>query len=90
VVKHNITFEQISKLLKISIEELEFLNPQYKLNIIPYVEDKNYALKLPVELAGVFVTNEALIKELVEKEFGKREKPLPKFYKLNNYIVYRV
>ena len=90
VVKHNITFEQVSKLLKISVEELEFLNPQYKLDIIPYVEDKNYALKLPVELAGVFVTNEALIKELVEKEFGKREKPLPKFYKLNNYIVYRV
>jgi len=90
VVKHNITFDQISKLLKISVEELEFLNPQYKLNIIPYVEDQHYTLKLPLELVGVFVNNENLIKELVQKEFNRREKPLPKFYKLNNYIVYRV
>jgi len=90
VVKHDITFEQISKLLKISEKELEFLNPQYKLNIIPYVEDQNYTLKLPLELVGVFVTNEALIKELVQKEFNRKEKPLPKFYKFNNYIAYRV
>jgi len=90
VVKHNITFNQISRLLKISEEELEFLNPQYKLNIIPYVEDQHYALKLPLELVGVFVNNEALIKELVQKEFNRKEKPLPKFYKLNNYLVYRV
>jgi membrane-bound lytic murein transglycosylase D len=90
IVKHNITFDQISRLLKISIEELEFLNPQYKLNIIPYVEDQHYALKLPLELVGIFVTNEALIQELVQKEFNRKEKPLPKFYKLNNYIVYRV
>jgi len=90
VVKHNITFEQISKLLKISIEELEFLNPQYKLNIIPYVEDQKYTLKLPLELVGVYVTNEKLIQELVQKEFNRKEKPLPKFYKINNYIVYRV
>jgi len=90
VVKHNITFEQISKLLKISVEELEFLNPQYKLNIIPYVEDQHYTLKLPLELVGIFVTNEALIQELVQKEFNRKEKPLPKFYKFNNYIIYRV
>ncbi len=90
VVKHNITFDQISRLLKISIDELEFLNPQYKLNIIPYVEDQKYALKLPLELVGVYVANEALIQELVQKEFNRKEKPLPKFYKINNYIVYRV
>ncbi len=89
-VKHNITFNQISRLLKIDEKELEFLNPQYKLNIIPYVEDKHYTLKLPLELVGVFVNNEPLIYELVQKEFNRKEKPLPKFYKLNNYVVYRV
>ncbi len=89
-IKHNITFNQISRLLKIDEKELEFLNPQYKLNIIPYVEDRPYSLKLPLELVGVFVTNEPLIYELVQKEFNRKEKPLPKFYKLNNYVVYRV
>ena len=90
IVKHTITFNQISRLLKINEKELEFLNPQYKLNIIPYVENKFYTLKLPVDLVGIFVNNEALIYTLVEKELNKKEKPLPKFYKLNNYIVYRV
>lgn len=89
-VKQTITFKQISKLLKIDEKELEFLNPQYKLNVIPYVEGKNYTLKLPLELVGVFVNNEILINDLVKKDLDKKEKPLPKFYKLNNYITYRV
>ncbi len=90
IVKHTITFNQISRLLKINEKELEFLNPQYKVNIIPYVENKFYTLKLPIDLIGIFVNNEALIYSLVENELNKKEKPLPKFYKLNNYIVYRV
>lgn len=90
VVKHNISFDQISRLLKIDVKELEFLNPQYKLNIIPYIEDHTYTLKLPLDLVGVFVANENLIAELVQKEFNRKEKPLPKFYKINDYIVYRV
>jgi len=89
-VKQTITFDQVSRLLKIDIAELEFLNPQYKLNTIPYVEGQNYTLKLPIELVGVFVTNESIINELVQKELNRKEKPLPKFFKLNNYIVYRV
>lgn len=89
-VKHSISLDQVSRLLKIDLDELEFLNPQYKLNIIPYVEGQHYTLKLPLELVGVFVNNEDLIYELVQKEFNRKEKPLPKFYKLNNYITYRV
>ncbi len=89
-IKKTITFDQISKLLKINTEELEFLNPQYKLNIIPYVENKNYTLKLPIELVGIFVNNENAIYAYVQQELNRREKPLPKFYKFNNYIVYRV
>jgi membrane-bound lytic murein transglycosylase D len=89
-IKQTIKFDQISRLLKIDIAELEFLNPQYKLNTIPYVEGQNYTLKLPIELIGVFVSNEAIINELVQKELNRKEKPLPKFFKLSNYIVYRV
>jgi len=89
-IKKTLTFKQISHLLKLNTDELEFLNPQYKLNIIPYVEDKNYTLKLPIELVGVFVNNEEAIYAYAQKELNRREKPLPKFYKFNNYIVYRV
>ena len=51
-VKSTITFNQISELVDVSEEELMFLNPAYKLKVIPYVKDKNYALRLPVRCIG--------------------------------------
>ncbi|MCL6274264.1 LysM peptidoglycan-binding domain-containing protein [Muricauda sp. 2012CJ35-5] len=89
-VKQLITFDQISKLVDISTEELEMLNPSYKLNIIPKVKDKNYALRLPVTKIGKFVSNEEAIYAYVKKEMDSLEKPLPKFMETQNQIRYRV
>lgn len=89
-VKQLITFDQISKLVDISTEELEMLNPSYKLNIIPKVKDKNYALRLPVTKIGKFVSNEEAIYAYVKKEMDSLEKPLPKFVETQNQIRYRV
>ena len=47
-VKETITLQQVSAYTGVSLEELQFLNPAYKLDIIPYVEDENYYLRLPV------------------------------------------
>ena len=66
-VKRLITFDQISKLVDVSVEELEVLNPSYKLNIIPFVDQKNYALRLPVDAIGKFVANEEQIYAFVEQ-----------------------
>ena len=46
-VKRTISFDQISEKTKIDTELLSFLNPAYKLDIIPYVKNKNYAVRLP-------------------------------------------
>lgn len=75
-VKRNITFEQIKTTTGIDISLLEFLNPIYKLNIIPYEEGKNYYLTLPKEYVGLFVQNEDLIYAYVDAEAAKREKPV--------------
>ncbi len=75
-VKRNITFEQIKTTTGIDISLLEFLNPIYKLNIIPYEEGKNYYLTLPKEYVGLFVQNENLIYAYVDAEAAKREKPV--------------
>jgi membrane-bound lytic murein transglycosylase D len=89
-VKEMITLDQVSELTGIKIEELQFLNPSYKLDIIPVIKDENYYLRLPVEHVGKFVNNEDSIYAFAKNEFSKREKPLPQFFDSNSKIRYRV
>ena len=46
-VKQMITLDQVSEVTGVNIEELQFLNPSYKLDIIPVIEGENYYLRLP-------------------------------------------
>lgn len=89
-VKQMITLDQVSELTGIKMEELQFLNPSYKLDIIPFIEGKNYTLRLPREYIGGFVNNEEKIYAFVKSEFDKREKPLPQFLKTESQIRYKV
>ena len=89
-VKSLITFDQISKLVDVSVEELEVLNPAYKLNIIPKIEGKNYALRLPTSKIGKYVANEEAIYAFVKKELDSLEKPLPQLVQTKNQIRYKV
>jgi len=89
-IKRQVTFQQLYETLNVDIELLQFLNPQYKLDIIPYIEGKNYTLTLPVKDIGKFVANEEKIYAYVDAEEAKREKPLPQYVEMNNRMVYRV
>jgi len=89
-IKRQLTFEQIYETLNVDIEVLQFLNPQYKLDIIPYIKGKNYTLTLPVKDIGSFVSNEQQIYAFANAEEAKREKPLPKYFEMNDRIRYRV
>lgn len=89
-VKELLTFKHISEVLDIDVQLLEFLNPSYKLNIIPYIEDENYYLRLPVKEAGLFAANEQAIYGYVKAEIAAREKPLPRYLEADDKIRYRV
>ncbi|WP_109436225.1 LysM peptidoglycan-binding domain-containing protein [Aquimarina sp. AU119] len=89
-VKHMITLDQVSEYVNIDIEELQFLNPSYKLDIIPYIKDEDYVLRLPLDKIGPFVSNEDQIYALAKADFDKREKPLPKYSEASDRIRYRV
>lgn len=89
-VKDMITLDQVSELTETPIETLQFLNPSYKLDIIPFIKDENYTLRLPNEIVGKFVNNEDSIYAFAKAEFEKREKPLPQFFDANDKVVYRV
>ena len=89
-VKQMISLDHVSEVTGVNIEELQFLNPSYKLDIIPKVEGKTYALRLPREAIGVFTSNEDKVYAFAQAEFNKREKPLPQLFNQDSKIRYRV
>ena len=89
-VKQLLTFDLLSKHLHISNELLQFLNPEYKLDIVPYVKHKGYTLRLPSEFVTKFVQKEDSIYSLAKKEEAAREKPIPKYFEMNQRIRYTV
>ena len=89
-VKKKISLEHVSELLEIKMDDLQFMNPSYKMDIIPVVKGENYVIRLPKTHIGKFVTHEEAIYAYAFKEFNKREKPLPELTKTSNRIRYRV
>ncbi len=89
-VKQLITLKQVSRLIDTPLKELQFLNPSYKLGIIPFIKKERYTLRLPIHKIGVFVANEEKIYALAKAEIQQREQPLPKFTAVTSRLRYTV
>ena len=89
-VKKQMTFQQIQKFLDVDIEMLQFLNPQYKLDIIPYRKNNNYYVRLPLYNVGQYISNEKELYAFIDTEEAKRETTLPEYIEMNDRIRYRV
>ncbi|SFC96194.1 LysM peptidoglycan-binding domain-containing protein [Algibacter pectinivorans] len=90
LVKQQITLDQVSEAVGTPIEQLQFLNPSYKLDIIPFIKDENYVLRLPRSVVGTFVNNEERIYAYAKAELDKREKQMPQFIESQKNTIYRV
>ncbi len=53
-----LAFDRISEAVGVSVEDLEFLNPQYKLNVIPADGRNRYTLRLPKQYLSKFADRE--------------------------------
>ncbi|WP_299047494.1 lytic transglycosylase domain-containing protein [uncultured Polaribacter sp.] len=89
-IKRTITFDQISETIGVDETVLTFLNPEYKLNIIPFVKDRNYALQLPSNKMITFLDKEKQLYALADADDATREKPLPKYFEMDKRIRYKV
>lgn len=74
-IKSKMTFKQISDLLDISVAELQFLNPSYKRDVVPFITGEEHYLRLPSDKIARFVSNEEKIYAYVNYEESLREKP---------------
>ncbi|MHC1777502.1 MAG: LysM peptidoglycan-binding domain-containing protein [Lentimicrobium sp.] len=59
IVKDVLSFGQISSMLNLPVEEIQFLNPSFKNGIIPATKGNTYALRLQKKNIPDFVNNEA-------------------------------
>lgn len=62
VVIHDVLhFDQISEVLNVPFKDVKFLNPAYKMGVIPATKDKPYVLRLPKAYIGPFIDQEKAI-----------------------------
>ena len=89
-VKRTISFDQISEIIDVDEKVLAHLNPSYKLDIIPFLKDKNYAVRLPSSKIVAFLDKEEELYALATADDAEREKPLPKYFEMDKRIRYKV
>ncbi len=77
LIKEQISFDQISKLIDITEDELAFLNPAYRYKVIPKNTKKPYTLILPSQKMGLFISNEDSIYALAQKDFEQKKPEIP-------------
>ena len=89
-IKKTVSFDQISEQTGIETAMLQFLNPEYKLDIIPYIKGKEYTLRIPKKQADNFLKNETRLYALADADAAKREKPLPQYFEMDKRIRYKI
>jgi membrane-bound lytic murein transglycosylase D len=89
-VKETVTFEQLSKRLPLSEEQLSILNPEYKSKIVPYEQNKERPLRLPKAAMGLFLSAEADLYAEAKKMRENKEQPLLELINAPERVQYSV
>jgi membrane-bound lytic murein transglycosylase D len=74
-IKSKMSFKQISALLDMPESQIEFLNPSYKMKVIPYVTNETHFLCLPKDKIAIFASNEDKMYAYVNYQEKNRERP---------------
>jgi membrane-bound lytic murein transglycosylase D len=90
VVNDVLSFDQISEMLNIPIDELKFLNPAYKTGIIPSTADNKYILRLHHQYIASFIDNEKALYAYKTKKGIEKEKLLAEIKKAKERNIHVV
>lgn len=89
-IKEKVSLKQIAQVTDLPLEKLQFLNPSYKLDVLPKNIEQPSILRLPIEAVGIFVANEEHIYAYAKEQFDEVEKPLPELYNQPDPLRYQV
>lgn len=70
IVKEPMTFDQISSALDVTIDEIQYFNPQYRKNVIP---PGGNSLCLQKEKIGTFINNETAIYAAIKAQAAENQ-----------------
>ncbi|MEI8004770.1 MAG: LysM peptidoglycan-binding domain-containing protein [Bacteroidota bacterium] len=79
-VKHPLTFDQLSEMMRIPWDEISFLNPAYKRGVIPATPEMPYKLRLRKKYVGDFINNEAAVYAFKTKKALSEDASLASIY----------
>ncbi len=79
-----LSFDQIAEFLKVPMEDIKFLNPQFKLGVIPVTNGKNYILRLPKEYVLDYIDKEDSLYAYKTEKGIERDKLLAQIKKVKN------
>jgi membrane-bound lytic murein transglycosylase D len=90
VIRERVSFEQLSKLIEVSEEELSFLNPAYQYKLIPKQAKNPYRIVLPADKIGLFIANEDSIYAIAKTHFEQTKQAAPVIAETNDRIRHKV
>ncbi len=85
-----LSFDQISEFLNVPMEDVKFLNPQYKLGVIPVTNGKKFKLRLPKEHISSYLNNEDSLYNFKTKKGIERDKLLAQIQKTKDRNIHIV
>jgi len=85
-----LAFDQINEMLGVPMDELKFLNPQFKMKIIPASEEKGYILRIPRKYTAEYLSNEQELYAYKTKKGIERDKLLAEIQKVKDRNIHIV
>jgi membrane-bound lytic murein transglycosylase D len=89
-VKDVLSFDQISEMMGISIDELKYLNPAFKEGIIPSSDNKQYILRLPHPYVSAYIDKETELYNYKTEKGIEKEKLLAEIKKAEERNIHVV
>ena len=85
-----LAFDQLNEMFGIPMDELKFLNPQFKLGIIPATSEKTYNIRLPRQYVADFLNNEQELYAYKTKKGIEKDKLLAEVKKAKDRNIHIV
>lgn len=85
-----LAFDQLNEMIGVPMDELKFLNPQFKKEIIPATKTKTYILRLPRQYVDDYLNNEQSLYAYKTKKGIERDKLLAEVQKAKDRNIHVV
>jgi membrane-bound lytic murein transglycosylase D len=89
-VSEILAFDQLNEMLGVPMEQIEFLNPQFKLGIIPATTEKTYSLRLPRQYVSSYLNNESKLYAFKTRNGVEKEKLMVEVKKATDRSIHVV